>query len=218
MCYTGLVHDRRLNGETLVLGNRGQLFLLNMTLYDHGTDSVWLQVTGEALAGPLKGSRLDALPGYTGPWEGWLRANPETKVLTTGRRRFSSGEEPRDDFLIGVSVDGSASAFPYPSAARVRVQNAWVGATPLLVYVDPDTRVIRTFVRRAGERELHLVWADGTLRDIETMSEWDPFRGTAESGQLVGERLELVSHTLSFEWAWDIHFPDSVYYPQRTDD
>ena len=50
------------------------------------------------------------------------------------------------------------------------------------------------------------------------MSEWDPFRGTAESGQLVGERLELVSHTLSFEWAWDIHFPDSVYYPQRTDD
>ena len=76
VCYTGLVHERRVNGEALTFGNCSQLYKLNMTWWDHETGSVWTQLLAEALLGPLAGARLEQLPAFTGPWQTWRDQPP----------------------------------------------------------------------------------------------------------------------------------------------
>ena len=56
--YTGLVYERVWEGQTLTLGVQGALYKGAQTWWDHETGSIWSQVFGEALDGPLDGARL----------------------------------------------------------------------------------------------------------------------------------------------------------------
>jgi len=84
--------------------------------------------------------------------------------------------------------------------------NERVGDVPIVVVAVADTRVIRTFSRLVGDRELTFRLAGGLLIDEETGTTWDPFTGAAHAGPLARERLAQVSHTLSFDWAWQISY------------
>ena len=63
-----------------MFGNRSQLYKLNMTWWGHETESVWTQLLGEALIGPLAGTLLEQ-PPFTEPWESWREEHPDTLVL-----------------------------------------------------------------------------------------------------------------------------------------
>ena len=80
-----MVHDRRINGETVTLGVSGQVKDGNLVMYDKKTGSLWLQRTGEALEGELQGQVLEELPKsqYDAGirWDEWLAKHPDTKVL-----------------------------------------------------------------------------------------------------------------------------------------
>ena len=54
-----------------------------MTFWDHDTGSVWSQPTGEAVAGPRKGDRLELLPVSFMSWGSWLETHPDTMALDT---------------------------------------------------------------------------------------------------------------------------------------
>lgn len=80
-----MVHDRRVNGETLTLGVSGKVQDGNLVMYDKRTGSLWLQRTGEALEGRLQGTVLKELPQsqYDAGvrLDEWREKHPETKVL-----------------------------------------------------------------------------------------------------------------------------------------
>jgi hypothetical protein len=84
-----------------------------------------------------------------------------------------------------------------------------MGDLPIVVIAVADTRIFRTFSRLVSDRELTFHLAEGLLIDEETGTTWDPFTGAAHVGPLAGERLAPASHTLSFDWAWQIFHPDS---------
>ena len=69
-----MVHRREVDGEPIVLGNHGALFGNAMTWYDHETGSVWSQPTGEAILGPLTGTKLELLPSTLTTWGDWRDA------------------------------------------------------------------------------------------------------------------------------------------------
>ena len=48
-----MVHVRTVNGTAEIFGNQGALFMNAMTWWDHTTGSVWSQVWGRAIEGPL---------------------------------------------------------------------------------------------------------------------------------------------------------------------
>ena len=73
-----LVHDRRVDGETLTFGNQGALFMNAMTWWDHDTESVWSQPWGSAIRGPLEGTALTLIPASIVPWPTWLDEHPDT--------------------------------------------------------------------------------------------------------------------------------------------
>lgn len=49
-----------------------------MIIRDRETGTLWQHATGEALAGPLGGARLELLGGEMMAWGAWKRAHPQT--------------------------------------------------------------------------------------------------------------------------------------------
>ena len=80
-----MVHDRRVNDQTFTMRVSGKVQDGNLVMYDEQTGSLWLQRTGEALQGRLKGLVLPQLPrSQYEPgirWDEWLVKHPNTKVL-----------------------------------------------------------------------------------------------------------------------------------------
>jgi hypothetical protein len=206
------VHDRRANGEALTFGNRSQLYKLDMTWWDHKTGSVWTQLLGEALLGPLAGTRLEQLPAFTGPWQTWRCQHPDTLVLEEPDENYAA-EDPKEEFIVGVARGDFGAAFYFLPLAAAGAINETVDNLPILAVAVADTRVIRIFSRTVDDRLLTFDFTDGLLTDRETGTIWDPFSGAATAGPLAGRRLAQVPHTLSFDWAWQIFYPTSTYFP-----
>ena len=109
LCYTGLVYERVWEGQTLTLGVQGALYKGAQTWWDHETGSIWSQVFGEALEGPLDGARLKPVVASLTPWGSWLEQHPTTLVLkqrlSLGARQTAASTTsglPKDIWVIGV--------------------------------------------------------------------------------------------------------------------
>jgi hypothetical protein len=80
---TGLpaAYKRRVDGRTLEFGVSGLVYQSNFLLYDRETHSLWLQWSGEAIAGPMLGKRLERLRVRQEPFAVWHQRYPDTQVL-----------------------------------------------------------------------------------------------------------------------------------------
>jgi hypothetical protein len=210
------VHDRTVNGEALVFGNQGALFMNAMTWWDHETDSIWSQPWGRAISGPLKGTELELLPSQLVPWGTWKAEYPDTLALSIeGLTVFGSGygrAQFRPGYVIGVALGDSASAFPYEQAAEEGVVNDFVGPYPLLVHVDLETHAVHTYLRQVDDRALTFFLEDGAVQDAETGSTWQMDRGLAVEGPLQGQALLAVPYIPAFHSAWEDFYPHSLWY------
>ena len=216
------MHDRRVDGKAVTFGNQGALFMNAMTWWDHDTESIWSQPWGSAIHGPLEGTALTLIPASIIPWRTWLDEHPDTTVLNNDldlRRGMAS--PIRDDFVIGVALAESATAYPYPLASDLRVINDRVGEHPVAVFVDPETRDIKVFLRATasvsvGAGDVSEVTFErndvGEIVDHQTGSLWDVSRGVAIQGPLKGAALQQIPYVTSYDWAWDDFFPHSTLY------
>lgn len=62
LCNSGVVFDRRVDGEVLRFGNTGRIRHFDMVMYDHENESWWQQFTGEAIVGDNAGALLKLVP------------------------------------------------------------------------------------------------------------------------------------------------------------
>jgi hypothetical protein len=209
-----MVHDRQVNGETLVFGNQGALFMNAMTWWDHKTNSVWSQVWGQAIAGSLKGTTLELVPASIVPWGTWKNEHPGTLAMTTGKfNNIPQEERPRDSWVVGITLGEFAKAYPYLDLAEAQILNDMIASYPLLLYTNPETRNIKVYLRQIDDQALtfHLT-GDGQITDDQTGTVWDPQRGLAIEGTLKGQALLHVPYISSFDWAWLDFHPDSEFY------
>ena len=125
--------SRKVGERTLEFGVAGLLYNGNFLLYDRATESLWSQIRGEAVAGPLAGTRLDAVPIRQETMGMWAAREPETRVLEPPVKTidyryspFSSywlenkirwrvdATDPRfhaKEVVVGVEVGGKARAY-----------------------------------------------------------------------------------------------------------
>ena len=216
------MHDRRVDGKAVTFGNQGALFMNAMTWWDHDTESIWSQPWGSAIHGPLEGTALTLIPASIIPWRTWLDEHPDTTVLNNDLDlRRGSASPIRDDFVIGVALAESATAYPYLLASDLRVINDRVGEHPVAVFVDPETRDIKVFLRATasvsvGAGDVSEVTFErndaGEIVDHQTGSLWDVSRGVAIQGPLKGAALQQIPYVTSYDWAWDDFFPHSTLY------
>jgi hypothetical protein len=83
------VYARKIEDKEYTFGVSGLLYRSNVLMYDHQTESLWLQVKRQAVTGPMTGTLLDTIPSSVTTWAKWKKAHPTTKVLSldTGHDR-----------------------------------------------------------------------------------------------------------------------------------
>jgi hypothetical protein len=130
-------------------------------------------------------------------------ASPES-IPAIVRPRF---ESPRvasrllrtTDFVIGVSIDGDARAYPVKLLGLHEVVNDVVAGRPIVVTWCPLCSSALVFDRRVGGETLtfgvsgFLYQANQVLYDLQTRSLWSQLAEGAVTGAMRGHRLELLA-------------------------
>ena len=202
-----MVHRRSVGDETLIFGVHGALLGNAMTWWDHSTGSIWTQPTGEAIAGPRAGERVDLLPSQFTSWRAWRDAHPETLALDV-----PAGPSSFDltDFSIVVDFTEDSAAYAIPDLRRVGVVNDVVADVPVAVVVDPaDPTRWAVYSRTVGGEVREFDIVDGFLVDQDTGSRFTPARGLGVDGPLAAEILDKVAAFTSFPDDVGTFWPDA---------
>jgi hypothetical protein len=158
LCYSANVFDRRVRGRSYNLGVSGMLRHSDMVMYDRETESLWQQISGEAIVGDMVGSQLKRIPAQIISFEQFRSAYKRGLVLSreTGFQR-NYGQNPYvgyDDIsnrpfkyrgkkdgrlmpmekVVTVSIGDSNKAYPYSITRRLNVINDKIDDVPLAVF------------------------------------------------------------------------------------
>ncbi len=93
LCDSTAVFDRRVGGEVLEFGVSGFLYQSNLLLYNrrekNEEESLWCQLLGRAVTGPMTETSLLPLDHQLVTWKEWRARHPGTQVLSldTGHKR-----------------------------------------------------------------------------------------------------------------------------------
>ena len=84
LCGTAIAFVRLVDGQEVEFGVSGKLHNSDLVLYDRTSFTLWQQITGQAVVGPLVPARLQMLPVDLGRWDHWRQRHPQTLVLAGG--------------------------------------------------------------------------------------------------------------------------------------
>jgi Protein of unknown function (DUF3179) len=167
VCRTGRVFRPKVNGtlETFRLVGMDHF---NAMFEDRATKSWWRQANGEAVIGPLKGTRMPELPSVQVSLKQWLALYPASLVMQADsafldeyakdyayergtKRGGLTGTDTTSwadkSWVIGVALHGSAKAFDWKRLRRERVVNDVVGGVPIVLALGPDSVSFFAFQR-----------------------------------------------------------------------
>ena len=141
LCGSGVAFESKAGGRALRFGVSGLLYNSDVLLYDRETHSLWSQIRAQAVAGPLKGGRLAAVPVLHTTWADWRARHRDSLVLSqkTGFSRDYDGDpyagyeksaelifpvrfraegyHPKER-VLGIVLDGKAKAYPFVEMAK----------------------------------------------------------------------------------------------------
>ncbi|MDP1692478.1 MAG: DUF3179 domain-containing protein [Burkholderiaceae bacterium] len=172
LCGTGVAFSARVNGKDTAFGVSGLLYNSDVLLYDRATESLWSQLLGQAISGPLKGRRLEPVPITHTSWADWRRRHPATEVLSTltGFSRDYASDPyagydkiatlmfdvqhkderlPLKEWVLGLKLGSEARAYPFSALAqRVDAQGRLrdsVGGQPVEIRFDREHQSAEAF-------------------------------------------------------------------------
>jgi hypothetical protein len=225
------------SGEALVFGSSGLLYRSNKLMYDEATLSLWSNLTGEPVVGPLveRGIALPVLPVTVTTWGDWKGRHPKTSVvsLETGYSRdyspgavygkyFASPDtmfpvwkrdgslEPKT-WIFALRHGTAARAYPLELLFRERVVNDAVGPLPVVLLADPKNRSVRAYSR--GTR----VFSEGPsaeeLAEPAVGSLWKvEEEALLPRASLTASALPRFPGHHAYWFGWYAFFPDTTLY------
>ena len=164
LCNTGLVFDRRFDGKTLRLGVSGLLRNSDLVMWDDQSQTLWQQITGEAIVGEHAGARLTPIASAIVRWADFAEAHPNGLAMGPDQG-FGSGYgynpyefyssrpapysfyqgdiDPRFPALervVGVTIGEVSKAYPFSVLQKATPVNDTVNNQPIVViWGSPDT-------------------------------------------------------------------------------
>lgn len=144
LCGSGIAFEANVaEGKPTEFGVSGLLYNSDVLLYDRATQSLWSQILGKAIGGPLKGQELKQVNTQRMALGTWKGLHPETLVLTTNTgytRNYRTSPYGSYDFesktyfpvahtnntlhnkewVIGIENKGVYKAYPLKRLAKLR--------------------------------------------------------------------------------------------------
>lgn len=170
LCGSAIAYEARVGDRTFTFGTSGLLYRSNKLMYDRQTNTLWSQISGQPVFGPLADSELelDALATIVTTWRDWKTVHPDTTVLSrdTGFARdydnppytsyFASPDLmfpvwnrderlPRKEFVWATELDGATRAWRVSDLRSRPVLNDRVGDRPVLLLTNPRSGGVRMY-------------------------------------------------------------------------
>jgi len=230
LCDSASAYSRRLDDRVLTFDSLGSLYYGNLVVYDRETDSHWIQLTGVASGGPLRGRRLTKVRSLDKTKWSRVKQRGNLKVLAPvaplnvyrefyeSMRKSSLGGEvlqqtkafdprlPPYTPGLGVQVHGAACFFPSTILEQKGLIQQDLGGWSLLLVQDTALETTRIFRRRVGQRLFNFEREGAGLIDRETGTRWS-VEGVALKGPLAGAVLEQPAYTSAYWFSWAAFHP-----------
>lgn len=158
LCNTAVTFDRRVDGDVLRFGVSGLLRNSDLVMWDDATESLWQQITGEAIVGELAGESLEIIPAAIVRWADFQETHLEGLALSSDQgfgfvygtnpyEFYSSRQRPYSFFegeiddrypalerVVGVTLESGEKAYPFSIIAEIGVVNDQIGSQPVVVF------------------------------------------------------------------------------------
>ncbi len=122
LCNVGVVYESTLQNSPLSFGVSGKLHNLDSLLYDRTTNSLWSQVTGEAVSGKMSGQKLHQVPALALTLKEFTAQYPSGEVLS----KFTGFVRNYDDLSYG-DIAGASNG-----ATIIAQKNLWHPKTKIV--------------------------------------------------------------------------------------
>jgi hypothetical protein len=228
------VYARKVGEQTLTLGVSGNLWKDVLVLYDRETDSLWTQLSGDAIDGPLVGKSLQEIPSEMSTWAEWKARHPNTVVLKKsvpvgpGHVRYAAdrdmlgifGSKNRDDRLGGKEM---IYGVRLPGGEALAVVQSHLEEKGGIVTSVGESSVLITRSSAGGVVAYGLPQGpaavapqqDGTWK-LADGSSVDASTGDVVRGPRQGETLERLPVTRAYWFAWISFYPRSQVVGQSS--
>ncbi|MDP4264789.1 MAG: DUF3179 domain-containing (seleno)protein [Bacteroidota bacterium] len=176
VCRTGRVFEPIVNGKKEKFRLVG-MDHFNAMLEDATTKSWWRQVTGEAIAGKLKGERLPEVFSTQTSLAEWLKLNPTSLIMQadssfiksySATTKYEDGKS-RDNltgtdslswkdksWVIGVKIGKERKAYDWNQLKKERLIHDKAANTPLLLALAPGDKSFFAFERPGNDARFSL--------------------------------------------------------------
>ncbi len=167
VCRTGRVFEPIVNGKKEKFRLVG-MDHFNAMLEDATTKSWWRQVTGEAIAGKLKGQQLPEVYSTQTSLADWLQLNPNSLIMQADTNfiksydstfKFESGTSKSKltgtdslswkdkSWVIGVKAGKESKAYDWNQLKKEKLIQDKIGSTPVLIVLSKNDKSFFAFER-----------------------------------------------------------------------
>ncbi len=184
LCNTGVVFDRRVDGQELHFGVSGFLRFSDLVMWDHETESWWQQSTGEGLVGDYAGAQLNFVSSSMTSYAQFKEQYPAGQVLSA-----DGSSADRNPY---VGYDTNDSPFLFDGYIDERLE--------------PTERVLGYRHRLADGTEIYTAYPFAILEEIIVVNDvvggeprvafWQPGAVSALDGANINTSREIGATTL----------------------
>lgn len=199
LCGSVLAFERTVEGRVLDFGVSGKLHNSDLVMYDRQTESLWQQITGEAIVGDFFETKLKQVSTDTLRWGDWKSSHPGTKVLSreTGYsrdyNRYPYGSYEQDESVY-FPVEGGIDNTIHPKSVVFGVEVNGDFKAYTKEAVERDTAEDSVITDRVGGERIRLSYNSGEVF-VENL----------------GTRGEIPVTRL-FWFAWKVFHPETELY------
>jgi hypothetical protein len=203
----------------------------NKVMVDIETDTLWNQLTGEAIAGSLKGTVLDRFPITVTTYGEWIAEHPDTAVLDIPGR--ASGSRQRNQIVGGYSYEPGDAYAEYYASPDVWWPTAEVpdvfADKDLIATLDLDSEQLAVGVDALAAAGPQAFTVAGQMVVAVPTNGGARFYGEPDGGGVLvlvvedagedtlvladGSELARLQSGHSFWFAWYANFPDTAWWP-----
>lgn len=177
VCRTGRVF------EPLIEGRPEEFRLVGMDHFnamfeDKGSGSWWRQVSGKAVAGPMKGKTLPEIPSIQTTLEKWIELYPNTLIMQAdkeftekyeGMSKYESGASKskltlRDhaswkdkSWIIGLESGSESKAYDWNRLQKEGIIHDELGGQPVAIILSRDKQSFVALERLNKEQQFSLI-------------------------------------------------------------
>ncbi len=177
LCNSGVVFDRRVNGEVLEFGNTGRIRHFDMVMYDQSTESWWQQFSGRAIIGTRTGQTMKLLPSRLESLAAFAARAPDGMVLVPNNPAARPyGNSPYPGMDTPPDQPRLSAQFPVPK-----------GIDPMAYFVVVGNQAW----------PLERLRSAGTIRESGLILNWTPGRSSIHDTRDISKGRDLGNVTVA---------------------